>query len=952
MAKALSEGVTETAGPTFALHPKVKEAEETLFGIWVAADEAIREIVSILPLARDTKALLSGPPGAGKSVLIEGIGKTYFGGEVIGKVQADPSLTPDDCLYKLDLAKLIRGEDEKVVPRRVVTSRLKWLNEFARANNVLQDAFLGLLSEREVEYRDQKFTSPNFLCLADYNPAELGGEQDLSWPIADRFDALVEIPTLSLLKRVSLTLSKYQGKHLKDLRGSYSNVLTSEEMQSVWDDVEKVTVPQPVSVLTEMLMEAITGCVYDRSRVSTLYKEKCSVGRCVPPDTLIIGNPSAQMISTIKVGDSVFTHTGKFQKVTQVLSRPYNGPLMNIRTRLSSSPVRLTPEHRLLVRRVEKCRYDNVRCLPRSTGCRCRRAPSKQLPPPQWVEAKDVTRYDYLLYPVPSYDTKDTRVLRLEEWTKKPFTTTIVEGRKYLYPYEHAVPEAVLRYVSRNKNYRRFWEAERKFGINRLKIRLAYFASIGRFRVGNKRLAKLPQGSARAVVPTAPSFMRIAGLYLAEGYISENDVVFCFGTSEKEKALALDTQKRIKEKFWVTPRIVKVRTGTLVVVGNRLLASAFKNLFGTGALNKHLPQWMMQLPLGKVQALVDGYWDGDGFKCADKKVVTSVSGTLIFQIRDLLLRLGELPSLTTRAPRKAPLLGRSVNTHTQYLLTVPSHRKPWRGFVQDGFVHVPVRSVRTFDYDGIVHNLEVEGDNSYCTTYSALHNCAFWNEVCSKIERPASFRATDALVSLGKARAWREKRTEISVDDILFLFPYVLAHRAKVKAQFLLPYGGDTLAFYKKEVNDTYEAKAEVWKRAMGYFYEAFRGNKDAISKIRDMADRDLAVKGLFANFEEHIVEILNELASSKGAFTGKELAEAEEYLKLLSGGEAGSLLSQARGTAREADSHRRQGQLPETRPPEARRDGTECRVRGLRGVPWEEVRCGHQHRRRQAFVH
>jgi|GEM_PF-1374564 MoxR-like ATPase len=440
MAKALSEGVTETAGPTFALHPKVKEAEETLFGIWVAADEAIREIVSILPLARDTKALLSGPPGAGKSVLIEGIGKTYFGGEVIGKVQADPSLTPDDCLYKLDLAKLIRGEDEKVVPRRVVTSRLKWLNEFARANNVLQDAFLGLLSEREVEYRDQKFTSPNFLCLADYNPAELGGEQDLSWPIADRFDALVEIPTLSLLKRVSLTLSKYQGKHLKDLRGSYSNVLTSEEMQSVWDDVEKVTVPQPVSVLTEMLMEAITGCVYDRSRVSTLYKEKCSVGRC-----------------------------------------------------------------------------------------------------------------------------------------------------------------------------------------------------------------------------------------------------------------------------------------------------------------------------------------------------------------------------------------------------------------------------------------------------------SFWNEVCSKIERPASFRATDALVSLGKARAWREKRTEISVDDILFLFPYVLAHRAKVKAQFLLPYGGDTLAFYKKEVNDTYEAKAEVWKRAMGYFYEAFRGNKDAISKIRDMADRDLAVKGLFANFEEHIVEILNELASSKGAFTGKELAEAEEYLKLLS---------------------------------------------------------------------
>ena len=429
----------ESGGPTFELLPKVREAESQLFSIWSAPDDAIREIVSLLPLAKDTKALLAGPPGAGKSVLVEGICRVYFGLDAIGKVQADPSLTPDDVLYRLDLAKLIKGEGEVVYPRKIVTQPVKWLNEITRANNVLQDAFLGLLAEREVEYRDQKFSSPHFLGLADFNPADLGGSQDLSWPVADRFDLLVEIPALPLIKRVNLTLSKYQGKHRKDLRDSYAQVLSFEEVQRAWDDIEKVTVPQSVSVLSEMLMEAITGCLFDRNRASALYREKCQ-----------------------------------------------------------------------------------------------------------------------------------------------------------------------------------------------------------------------------------------------------------------------------------------------------------------------------------------------------------------------------------------------------------------------------------------------------------LSSCEFYNELCSKIERPASFRATDALVSLGKARAWRERRNEISIDDILFLFPYVLAHRAKVKAQFLAPHNGDPLAFFEAEVKSTYEAKIETWKQALGFFAAAFKGDRDATKSLRDMADRDLAVKGLFSSFEQHIAEILDDLVS-RDEYTRKQLVEAEEYLKMLS---------------------------------------------------------------------
>ncbi|MDV3293468.1 MAG: MoxR family ATPase [Nitrososphaerales archaeon] len=266
--------------PTFELLPKVMEAETQLFSVWLASERTTQELISLLPLAKDTKALLAGPPGAGKSVLIEGICRIYFGLENLGKVQADPSLTPDDVLYRLDLAKLIRGEGEVVYPREVVTKPVKWLNEVTRANSVLQDAFLGLLAEHEVSYRDAKFRSPPFVALADYNPADMGGSQELSWPVSDRFDVLIEVGALPLLKRVSLTLEKYQGKHHKDLRETFKSTLTFEEMQKAWEDVERVTVPEPVSVLAELLVEEITGCIYDRNRVSALYRESCAPGRC------------------------------------------------------------------------------------------------------------------------------------------------------------------------------------------------------------------------------------------------------------------------------------------------------------------------------------------------------------------------------------------------------------------------------------------------------------------------------------------------------------------------------------------------------------------------------------------------------------------------------------------------------------------------------------------------
>ncbi len=72
-------------------------------------------------------------------------------------------------------------------------------------------------------------------------------------------------------------------------------------------------------------------------------------GRCVPPDTPIITTDGVKLISGIRVGDNVLTHTGRFRKVTELFSRSYTGKLYTFRTRDNPEPLTTTEDHPILV---------------------------------------------------------------------------------------------------------------------------------------------------------------------------------------------------------------------------------------------------------------------------------------------------------------------------------------------------------------------------------------------------------------------------------------------------------------------------------------------------------------------------------------------------------------------------------------------------------------------------
>lgn len=66
---------------------------------------------------------------------------------------------------------------------------------------------------------------------------------------------------------------------------------------------------------------------------------------CFVPQTLVSTDKGMKRICEIKKGDKVFTHLGRLREVTNVFSREYSGPLLEIKVQKIGDPILCTPGH-------------------------------------------------------------------------------------------------------------------------------------------------------------------------------------------------------------------------------------------------------------------------------------------------------------------------------------------------------------------------------------------------------------------------------------------------------------------------------------------------------------------------------------------------------------------------------------------------------------------------------
>lgn len=213
-------------------------------------------------------------------------------------------------------------------------------------------------------------------------------------------------------------------------------------------------------------------------------------------------------------------------------------------------------------------------------------------------------------------------------------------------------------------------------------------------------------------------YLWLLGRYVADGYVNKhthNSVNFSISFDKEQQFL-----ENIPKNF--IPRFKKFKKQ---VWDYRIADKQLKDIcleFKTGAVNKEIPQWVMDLPKEKLQAFFDGYISGDGHirkrRGAEQVMFSTTSESLFLGMQQIVAKLyGCLPTCSIRKDARKHTFNDTYNC--QFNLT-PHHRDQ---FVYKDKICTKIKHIEKFDEDVPVYNFEVESDNSYTCQNVIVHNC-------------------------------------------------------------------------------------------------------------------------------------------------------------------------------------------------------------------------------------
>lgn len=396
---------------------------------------------------------------------------------------------------------------------------------------------------------------------------------------------------------------------------------------------------------------------------------------CFLPDAPVtMADGSEKPISEIEVGDLVLSHLGNARQVVRTEPKPYEGGLTTLVFRGDRRAITATSEHEVWT-------------------------------PQGWRAIGELKPGDYVSSATPQGE------LPVLVTVPRPARRPVSEGKT----------RGVQRY--RREGYEK-WQFRATEGGRKGGKHVRYFDTEAQaIQYSNEYYAERDSIEVKIDVELAS----VLGWYAAEGFVRSSGVGYMvgFSLSVEERDVAEHIDDIVWRYFGTRGSIRQIDNKLDYRVSDWRLHYLCTHLVGSGAHEKRLHADLMMMPLEEQRAFVAAWLAGDGHVDPrnGRARISSVSETLIRQGRDLLARLGEVPSIGWRDDNRGSL-PTTQNAGRIYTLSwVPgSETRRWQRRGGDR-IWREIISVSTEQYSGEVWDIEVEEDHSFRAYGIDVHNC-------------------------------------------------------------------------------------------------------------------------------------------------------------------------------------------------------------------------------------
>ena len=253
--------------------------------------------------------LLEGVPGVGKTALVKALGELLDLG--FNRVQFTPDLMPGDILGTHILQETPEGKRDMTFQPGPVFTNILLADEINRASPKTQSAMLEAMQERCVTLLGTTRALPEpFFVLASQNPIELEGTYPLPEAQLDRFLFKLNVANVDVDVLDRIISTRRRGEPPKP---DWS--LQSEQLRSMFDAMDKIFLPRPVSRYISRIVAATHPAAAEATENVNKYvsygaspRAAIAMAEAARAYALIQGRPSAGFEDVKAVARPVLNH--------------------------------------------------------------------------------------------------------------------------------------------------------------------------------------------------------------------------------------------------------------------------------------------------------------------------------------------------------------------------------------------------------------------------------------------------------------------------------------------------------------------------------------------------------------------------------------------------------------------------------------------------------------------